>query len=259
MKASTLGLLLLALPAWAGADPPEVPDRTAAARQVMAAVVRASQRNAGRPRPLTGDDLTAMYCREAAAAAAALPAEHAVPAYLLALGLALDDSTLLRTNPLLAGLCRKIESDEERKVRLATLGQPTWLGRRDWCQHFTVSCTLTQAVGALLAEQAGLLKEQLDMRPGGSGFSFGDLSADLAGVEFATRLQKGTLKLEDLARKFRPADYVPDPAGLREGLSAEQFARDYGSVSDQRFRTELERLRRRIRELPAFREGKADK
>src|SRR5947209_6136545 len=112
MKASAFGLLLLTLPAGEAARP-EGMDRTAAARQVMAAVVKASQRNAQQPRPLTGDDLTALYCREAAAAAATLPAEHAVPAYLLALGLALDDSLLLRTNPLLGALCRKIESDDE--------------------------------------------------------------------------------------------------------------------------------------------------
>jgi len=258
MKETVLGLLLLGLPAQE-ANRPEVLDRTAATRKVMAAVVRASQRNAGLPRPLAGDELTALYCREAAAAAAALPAEHRVPAYLLALGVALDDSLLLRTNPLLTTLYRRIESDEERKARLATLGQPTWRGRRDWCQHFTVSCTLTQVFGALLAEQAGLLKEQLDMQPGGSGFSFGDLSADLAGIEFASRLQKGTLKLERLAQQLRPADYLPDPAGLREGLSAEQFARDYGSLADKRFRTELERLRQRILDLPAFQDPKAEK
>jgi hypothetical protein len=117
---------------------------------------------------------------------------------------------------------------------------------------------LTQAFGTLLAEQAGLLKEHLDMRPGGSGFSFGDLSADLAGIELAARLQKGKLKLDRLARKLRPADYLPDPAGLREGLTAEQFAKDYGSVTDQRFRTELEKLRRRVQELPVYQDGKGE-
>src|SRR5262249_35677964 len=115
--------------------------------------------------------------------------------------------------------------------------------------HFAVSCALTEVVGSSLAEAAGLFKEQRDARPGGSGFSFVDLNADLAGVALAMQLKKGRITLETLEKKYRVGDFLPDHTGLREGLSAAQFARDYGDVNDQRFRAELEKIRKRIAAL----------
>jgi hypothetical protein len=231
------------------------------ARAVVAAVVRAAQANARLPLRTdkearapyrrSGDELTTYYVRAAATAARRLPAKQQTPAFLVALGIALDDSRILRANPLTAALCRKVESDEERKRRLAVLGSPTMRGRRDLAQHFVVSCALTQLVGVSLAEGAGLFKEQQDSM-GGSGFSFIDLCADFSGVALAARLKKGDLTLEKLARGFRVEDYLPDFKGLREGLTAAQFARDYGSPTDKRFLAEVDRIRRRIRALPGY-------
>ena len=79
---------------------------------------------------------------------------------------------------------------------------------------------------ASAAEAAGLFKEQQDARPGGSGFSFADLNADLAGVALAVRLKRGGITLEKLEKKYGVADFLPNHAGLREGLSASQFAQD---------------------------------
>lgn len=232
------------------------------ARAVVAAVVRAAQENARLPLKTdrgarapyrrTGDQLTAHYIRVAATAARRLPARQQAASFLVALGIALDDSRILRANPLTAALCRKVESNEERRKRLAVLGSPTMRGRRDLAQHFVVSCALTELVGAALAESAGLLKEQQDSM-GGSGFSFIDLCADFSGVTLAVRLKKGEVKLENLARGFHVEDYLPELKGLREGLTAVQFARDFGSPTDRRFLAEVDRIRRRIRELPAYR------
>jgi hypothetical protein len=234
-----------------------------AARAVVAAVVRAAEANARLPlrtergaKPpfrRTGDDLTEFLVRAAAGAAKELPAEEAAGAFLLGVGLAIDDSTIIRNNPLTRALCRRVESDAERARRLAVLGAPTMRGRRDLAQHFVVSCALVEVVGAPLAEAAGLYKEQRDSRPGGSGFSFADLSADLAGVTLAVRLKKGTVPLETLAKQYRVDDYLPDPRGLREDLPAEQFAKDYGGLSDRRFLAEVEKIRGRIADLPAYR------
>src|SRR5439155_12630756 len=102
-----------------------------------------------------------------------------------------------------AALCRRAESDAERKQRLAVLGAPTMRGRRDLAQHFVVSCALVAVVGESLAEAAGLFKEQQDARPGGSGFSFVDLNADLAGVALAMRLKRGGISLEMLEKSYR--------------------------------------------------------
>jgi hypothetical protein len=243
-------------PAAAGEDVRRAQQPSDGARAVVAAIVRAAEANARLPRRAdsaparrVGDELTELYVRAAAGAARKLPAEQAPFAFLVGLGVALDDSTILRNNPLTAILCRRIESNAERKQRLAVLGKPTMRGRRDLAQHFVVSCALVEVVGEPLAEAAGLLKEQQDARPGGSGFSFADLNADLAGIALAMRLKKGGISLEMLEKRYRVADFLPDHAGLREGLSAEQFARDYGDVNDRRFRAELEKLRKGIAAL----------
>ncbi len=188
---------LACLPASVQAEAKPTP-LTAGARTVLAAVVKAARDNASQPARLRkdGDELTVLYVRAAAAAASKLPGGQAAGSFLVALGVGLDDSTLVRNNPLLARLWREVESDAERQARLKVLGKPTLRHRHDWTQHFVVSCGLTEVVGPALAEAAGLLKEQLDAQPGGSGFSFADLSADLAGIAFATRIKKGDLSLE---------------------------------------------------------------
>jgi hypothetical protein len=232
-------------------------------RQVVQAVVRAAERNhrlpaGGKgapdgPHRRTGDALTDLYVREAAAAARSLPEKHGVPAFLLGIGVVLDTSDLLRKNPATRGLCAQIESNEERGRRLEVLGLPTMRGRHDLAQHFAVSAALTALVGATLAETAGLLKEQMDMQPGGSGFSFADLCADLAGITFATWVQKAEGVPAELTTAFRVADFLPDAAGLREGLSQDAFARDYGSLSDERFREEQLGVLKRVLAMPGYR------
>src|SRR5436309_1426797 len=98
------GVLTLA-GAPAAAQVPARPDATLArgARAVVAAVARAAGDNARLPAPgesgaagphrLSGDQLTALYFRAAAAAARRLPSRQA-GAYLVGLGLAIDDSLI---------------------------------------------------------------------------------------------------------------------------------------------------------------------
>ena len=52
---------------------------------------------------------------------------------------------------------------------------------------------------------------------------------------------------------FTTADFLPKPDGLKEGLTQEQFERTYGSLSDPRFRAEVDGIRKRIGELPPYR------
>ena len=236
------------------------------ARGVIAAVVEAAEANRrlperndaeGRgPFRRAGDDLTVYYVRAAATAARRLPVEQAAPAFLMAVGIALDDSSLLRDNLVTGALWRRIEPSEARKRRLEVLGEPTLFGRHDLAQHFAVSAALTAAAGAEAAEGAGILKEMLDSRPGGSGFSFADLSADLAGVAFARRLLDKPERLADVEKGFTVADYALSPKGLPEGLSAAEFARQYGSIKDERFLRMQRDLRKRIEALPGYQDKK---
>lgn len=247
---------LLVCPAVRAEGPPR--DRQAdAARTVVAAVVRAAEENARAPRAgrLDGDALTARYVRAAAAAALRLPEKEAVPAFLVGAGVTLDDSDLLRKNPLTAAVWRRVEGDADRARRLRVLGKPTVHGRHDFCQHFAVSAALTALAGPEAAEAAGVLKELLDAE-GSSGFSFADLAADYAGVALARRLTADPRRLAAVAESFEVADYAARPTGLPDGLPKAQFVREYGSVADARFKKLEAEVRRRVRALPAYRDDR---
>jgi hypothetical protein len=259
-----LGCLADCLRADAPAEPQVEHGRT-----VLAAIVAAGKKNQQLPLPADAkpgqqtrrskDELTAYYFREAAAAAQRVPAEHQAAAFLLALGIGLDDDMLMRKNPVTRNLWLKLESDDERKKRLEVIGEPTVQGRHDLCQHFVVSCALTVQLGVKNAEAAGVVKEMLDARPGGSGFSFADLSADLAGVTFAKRIIAEPKLLPKVEKSFVVADYTLSPKGLVEGLTEEEFAKQYGGVTDKRFLTRFEELRADVLALPGFKEKDKDR
>lgn len=237
------------------------------ARMVLAAIVKAAgenhrlpERGAAGTRPpvrRSGDELTVYYVQAGSAAARQLPEKEAAPAFLLALGIALDDSPMLRSNLMTRALWRKVETDEARKRRLAVLGSPTLQGRHDLAQHFSVSAALTAVAGEQAAESAGILKEMLDSR-GGSGFSFADLSADFAGIAFARHLLDKPNRLAVFEKNFRIGDYTISPRGLPEGLTAAEFEKQYGSLKDERYQRLQADIRKRINALPGYREPKED-
>ncbi len=248
-------LMVLFAPTADGKAPGKIDRETLAqsARSVVAAIVVAGRENGRRRTPLKDDELTAHYVRAAAAAVRRLPENVRAPALLLALGIALDRSALMRSNPVTAALWKRVETDKQRTERLAVLGTPTVHGRHDLAQHFAVSTALTAMSGEKAAETAGLLKELLDAEPGGSGFSFADLAADLSGVAFAGWLLADPARLAGVEKSFTVAAFAVGPRGLVEGLTKEQFEKEYGSTSDARFRKELEALRKKVKLLAGYR------
>jgi hypothetical protein len=124
-------------------------------------------------------------------------------------------------------------------------------GRHDWAQHFAVSASLAVLIGPQNAEAAGVLKEISDSR-GGSGFSFADLSADLAGIQFAGAAGDGRVPLSRLENTFRVRDFLPDPSGLKEGIAWDDFVQSYGFPPDARLSRERDSLRAQILALPGY-------
>jgi hypothetical protein len=224
------------------------------ARAVVSAINDAAAENRRRREPLRGDALTNLYVRRAADAAAKLPEDQAAGAFLVGLAVAVDDSLLVRNNPLTRALWHRVESGDERDDRLKVLGEPTVHGRHDFAQHFFVSGALTALAGAKAAEAAGILKELFDAE-GTSGFSFADLAADLGGIAFANHVIDAPRRLEVLAASFAVADWAIKPDGLTDGLTKEEFAREYGSVDDERFKKAQADIQRRVRELPPYRKA----
>jgi hypothetical protein len=146
----------------------------------------------------------------------------------------------------------KIESDEEGAYRLRVLGEPTMHGRHDLAQHFVGSAALAVLVDGQEVTPAGIMSELLKARAVGT-FRFDDLAASLAGIAFGTQLDGSPQMLADLATSFRVADYTLPPEGEADGLSAEEFAREYGSTSDERFLSKQDDLRKRLLALPGYR------
>jgi hypothetical protein len=164
-------------------------------------------------------------------------------AAILALGIAIGDERLAR----FVGLDR----DPELMRQATALRQGTTLrGRADWARHYALSAALAVLEHPLVSDAGGVMKEQLDALTGGSGFSFGDLAADRAGVRFAvaaTRSEAAAKAMQDrLQRGFVVDDFFPPVADLPENLTVEQFRRGYGAVGSPRYRKQAGEIESRL-------------
>lgn len=200
----------------------------------------------------SGDELTEAYVEAAAGAAAGaaekLPEMQRREAFCLGLAIGLDTSDQLRTYPIVGDFIRTIEPEGERAARLKVLGLPTMRERHDLAQHFWISAAIAAIAGPSPAEMAGIAKEGRDA-DGGSGFSFCDLCADLAGISLAERLKTGDASMARIRRQFLVGEFLPPLDGLDEGLGREEFARRFGATSDPRFQAVKQQLRARIEAL----------
>jgi hypothetical protein len=231
------------------------------AQKVLQAIVRAAAANRALPEPpikgiggesrRSGDELTEFYVREAARAAATLPEDGAAPAFLLALAVGLDNSQSLASVSGMAEIVGGVETASERGIRLTLLGRPTMRGRPDLAQHFFQSAYLASAIGTNGAMAAGFSKELFDAQ-GLSGFSFGDIAADRAGIRFGNGVQKKHFPLAVLATSFEINTFMPVIDKLPEGLSTGQFRKRFGKKNSPQVLEQLKEIDRRIDALPPY-------
>jgi hypothetical protein len=222
-----------------------------ATQEVVQAVVNAARVNHGSFTELKGDAMTEYYIREAAAAAVKHRPGIAQRAFLLGIGIALNDSLLWTDFHLQTEFIRQVESEDARQLRISLLEKPTMHGRSDLARHFLVSSALTVQLGPLVAAQIGIAKEIGDAH-GTSGFSFVDLAADAAGITFATQVRDGKIPLDKLAKSFRIPDFLPEVKELEEGLSWDEFTEKYGSTNDHSFQKVQAEIQKRIQSLPGY-------
>jgi hypothetical protein len=240
-----------------GAIPPEPltvrtldPEVFDAARSVVAAITAESRRIQERS-ARSGDALTELYFRMAAAKCRQLPAEQSAAAYTLGLAIALDRSSLLRSLALRGIPWDKIESDDERQQRLAVMSEPTMYGRASLAQSFVVAAAMLLLVEGQAVSAAGLQEEFLRIH-GGYHFRFDDLMASVAGITFATQLDASPDLLDELAKSFRVADFLLPAKGLPAPLDRDEFSRQFGSMTDERFLNKQDVLRKRLLTLPGY-------
>lgn len=240
---------------------PDDPRLAVATRHVVQGIVQAArenqrlpwgnQRRGQRGGRVDGDALTSFYVRAAAKSASQLPPEQAATAMMLGLGIALDDSDILRKQPKLSTFCRHVETTEERQARISLIGKPTIFRRRDLTQHFFVSGFLTAMVGPTAAESAGVAKELVDATSG-SGFSFIDLAANKAGIRFAEAILRRQLTLAQVAAAFKMDHYMPEIDDLPEGLGKTEFLLRFGTGDDERYQDVVKKIERRIDALSGY-------
>lgn len=129
----------------------------------------------------------------------------------------------------------------------------TLAGRDDFALHLLISAVIAIEGGGPVADAIGLYKEVADTR-GGSGFSFNDLAADLAGKRLGLLAQQSPLRLQQLgAGPVREADFMPEVADLPEFLSAERLQQEYGGPAGPGYQAMMARIEARVAALAWFR------
>lgn len=176
-------------------------------------------------------------------APAGLDAVAHARAAVVALGIAIGHERLARY----VGLERE---SELLRAAMALRAGTTLRGRPDWARHHLASAALAVLEGPFLSDAAGLIKEEVDALTRGSGFSFGDLAADRAGIRFA-RAATGSepaarAMVARLQGGFVVDDFFPRIDDLPEHLSVERFRREYGGVGSARYRRAVAEIDARL-------------
>jgi hypothetical protein len=127
-------------------------------------------------------------------------------------------------------------------------------GRQDFAEHFTIAAALTVNGNGRLANALGLIKEEEDARKG-SGFSFTDLAADRAGVQFGERAtgDAAARVRQHLLTSRQDIDLMPVFSDLPEFMPQAEFERRFGSVGSARYQVLIKRIDARLAAHPLTR------
>lgn len=142
--------------------------------------------------------------------------------------------------------------NERMQSAAAGCAGTTLSGRQDLRQHFLISAGLYAANSGQAAFGMGELKELLDSNAGGTGFSFDDIAADLAGVRLARAFLDAPPEAWPamLARIGSEADIMPSIDGLPSGMSEAAFRARFRDVDSAEYAAMVAEIERRVDALP---------
>jgi len=170
-------------------------------------------------------------------------------AAVLALGIILGEERLARMAR------RDVELDRIDEF-VALRERITLRGRSDLPRHFWVSAGLVILTDADRSLTVGLGKEMMDATPGGSGFSFVDMMANRAGIQFASSATRDRASAREIQFRLRgeltSADFLPDYAGLPEGLYRQEFQSEFGGLGGEKTREINAEITRRLETAAAI-------
>ena len=128
-------------------------------------------------------------------------------------------------------------------------------GRHDLAKHFLLSAAMAATIDPHFTRAMGEWKELDDSLPGGSGFSFVDLTADRAGLHLA-RAAVDPERAEAIAALLAQAtDAQLFPAAahrLDEGLADAEFRKSYGGLDTMTYAEAVRRVDRLLERLPLY-------
>jgi len=131
----------------------------------------------------------------------------------------------------------------------------TLKGRSDLAQHYLVSAGINAISGTTWSNTIGLEKELSDS-DGGSGFSFIDLMADIAGNKLAVKALDNKTASE-LQRKIilltDESSIMGRLAGLQEGITEKEFRLEYGNTNTDEYMTVVREIERRLFRCDVYR------
>ena len=126
-------------------------------------------------------------------------------------------------------------------------------GRDDFPRHFLISAALVVGASDTLAQAIGLSKELADARSG-SGFSFNDMAANLAGARFGEMALRAPAELQArVAPGVGDDDLMPPWADLPQFMPEAEFVRRYGGVGAPPYQAMMAEIERRVGALRLFR------
>ena len=129
------------------------------------------------------------------------------------------------------------------------LAGATLRGRADWTKHFALSAGMVALACEGVSDRVGLLKELNDAQ-GGSGFSFGDMAANRAGIRLAQvatfNADSARAIQERLAGNVGIADVFPDVSDLPEDLPAAEFQARFGGANGAEYQRMIAEIDRRL-------------
>lgn len=135
------------------------------------------------------------------------------------------------------------------------LVRPTLAGRQDLSLHFIYSAAIELLSAQGISSAIGEFKELMDRRKQGSGYSFADLAADMAGVQFAqlaTNPDSARAVQQLLVQQRDESLYFPDINDLPEGLDKQAFEQTYGQVDSPAYQLAVSKIKYDLVGLPIY-------
>ena len=131
--------------------------------------------------------------------------------------------------------------------------KPVLANRQDLSLHFIFSAAIKLLSEQGISVAVGEFKELMDRGKGGSGYSFIDLTADMAGANFAALAvdPRTAEKIQDImSSEANEMLFFPSIEGFDEGMNKSKFRQKYTNIESKEYLKVVEEIEKRMGELP---------